>query len=218
MERSVRKLAVAGGLTLTELPERNHCCGFGGHMRTADQRLFDTIVDRRVSADEAPYLVYCANCAGSFSLAGKAHSHILDMVFPAPDDVTESGASLQRQRDNAISAKADLMELYNGGSFEPTARPWDTLRVNIPASLIADMNRRLILADDVKEAIYEAEQAGEVFILLGGASDGDNLRQCCLVRDVITTWVQYVKRAESKTCDYSVVDVWNHRMSFSGAD
>ena len=221
MERAVRKLAVDAGTSITELPDRNHCCGFGGHMRAANPELFNTVVDHRISSDEAPYLVYCANCAGSFSLSSKAHTHILDLIFGS-DDVTESGESLQRQRDNAVSAKAALAGLYDGEAFEPTARPWDTLRVTLPASLAAGMNLRLILADDVKEAIYEAERTGEVFVLPGGGvrngENGGELRQCCLIREVVTTWVQYVKSGEGKTADdydYTVVDVWNHRMSFS---
>jgi len=216
MEKSVKKLATDGGAILTELPDKNRCCGFGGHMRTANPELYNMVVDHRISADEASYLVYCANCAGTFALAGKAHAHILDLVFRT-DDAPESGKSLQQQRDNAIRAKAALMELYEGKSFEPAAHPWDALRVEISAPLAADMSLRLILADDVKKAIYEAERTGEVFVLPGGASDGGELRQCCLGGEIVTIWVQYVKRGggEAKYV-YTVTDVWSHRMRFSG--
>ena len=217
MEKAVRELAGDVGLTLTELPDRNHCCGFGGHMRAANQELFDKIAEHRVSAKETPYLVYCANCAETFDLTGKAHTHILDLVIGA-NDVAEYREGLQKKRDNAVRTKAALTELYEGGSFKPIARPWDVLRVNLPDSVIADMNLRLILTDDVKEAIYESERTGEVFVLPGGASNGGDLRQCCLVREVVTIWVQYVKHCEGELedyCDYTIVDVWNHRMRFS---
>jgi Fe-S oxidoreductase len=213
MERAVRKLAASGGAILTELPDRNHCCGFGGHMRAANRELFDTIVERRISADETSYLVYCANCAWTFALAGKANAHILDLVF-GTDGAAESGKSLQQQRDNAIRAKAALMELYDGKTFEPAARPWDALRLEIPASLAAGMSLRLILEDDVKEAIYEAEHAGAVFALPGGAPDGGELRQCCLAREVVTIWAQYIKRGDD-AYDYAITDAWSHRMRFS---
>ena len=215
MEHAVRKLAAAKGMTFAELPEKNHCCGFGGHMRTANPELFDTITDHRSLAEGIPYLVYCANCAGTFALAGKEHAHILDLLFTT-NDAAKPGHGLQQQRDNAVRAKAALTELYEGGSFEPAARPWDTLRVNLPASLDVGMNMRLILTDDVKEAIYRAERAGEVFVMTGGAPNGGELRQCCLVREVVTTWVQYIKRDEGETANnYTVMDVWNHRMRFS---
>jgi len=220
MESAVRKLAAAGGMTLTELPDGNRCCGFGGHMRTANPELFDTIVEHRSSADETPYLVYCANCAETFALAGKTRAHILDLVFQA-DDAEETGENLQRRRDNAVRAKAALIEFYEGGTFKPAVRPWDALRVKLPASLAADMGLRLILEDDVKEAIHESESAGEVFILPGGASNGGELRQCRLFREVVTIWVQYIKHGEDETAedyDYTVVDAWNHRMRFFDND
>ena len=213
MGDAVRELAVNGDVPFTELPDKNRCCGFGGHMRAANPELYNIVVEHRGSADEKPYLVYCANCAQTFALAGKAHAHILDLVFPEPEEEDDKPAeSLQRQRDNAIRLKADAAEFNNVVLVKPAGRPWDALRVNLSAELIAEMNLRLILVDDVKEAIYKAERAGEVFVLRGGAADGGELRQCSLVRDVVTIWARYIKRGED---DYTLVDVWNHRMSFS---
>ena len=217
MESAVRKLAVDKSLTVSELPNRNHCCGYGGHMRTANPDLYNTIVERRSSANEAPYLVYCANCAETFALSGKAHAHILDLAFNT-DDAARAGESLQRRRDNAVFVKAALIKLYDGGVFTPPARPWDKLRVKFPDALSADMNKRLILLDDVKEAIYESESARDVFVLPDGAPGGGELRQCRLVREVVTIWAQYTKHGndeKAEDCEYAVVDVWNHRMRFS---
>ena len=217
MEKAVWTLAMAGNVAVKELPDRNHCCGFGGHMRAANPDLFNTIIDRRISVDEAPYLVYCANCAWTFALADKTHVHILDLVFET-EDAAGTDESLQKQRDNAIRVKAALIDVYESGAFKPVARPWNALRLKFPASVVADMNLRLILADDVKEAIYESERANEVFVMPGGAPNGDELRQGRLIRDVVTTWVQYVKYVKRETeddYDYTIVDVWNHRMRFS---
>ena len=236
MEESVREIARGAGITLTELPKKNHCCGFGGHMRTANPELYDTIAGHRSAADEAPYLVYCANCAEAFALAGKPHMHILDLVWE--NDGAE-GRSLQQRRDNAAIVKSELMELFEGKASHPQPRPWDTMRVEIPSSLIADMDRRLILADDLKEAIYEAERSGEFFILPeeGGAPAGNELRQCSLVRDVMTTWVKWTCSAfppqapnsgsinPAQSSDrrpaeqvYTIVDAWAHRMRFSDTE
>ena len=291
MEASVRKLAEDAGASLVELSERNRCCGYGGHMRTANQELYDTIVSNRSSSDEAPFLVYCANCAETFAATGKAHVHILDIVFPKqghrdhpsgsdcsdgmlherdhsgldhpPDGLVSFGApgALQRQRANALMTKVMLSDLYEGKPFVPTTPPWASLRVDIPLSLSAVMDRQLILPGDIKEAIYEAERSGEVFILPGskqhgapdagphgtpegephgapdagphgtpegephgaldvgpngttegephgaldvgpnGAPEGGELRQCCLVRPVVTTWVQYVRSNIQPTND-----------------
>jgi len=217
MEAAVRKLAKDIGIELTELPERNICCGYGGHMRVANQGLFDTIVERRSSADEAPYLVYCANCAGTFAIEGKEHVHIMDLIFP--DEHSRDGSfnrhnlskepsllcSLQQWRDNAALTKTAVAEIYGDTLPPPPGKPWDSLNVETPSALNESMDRRLILADDVREAIYEAERSGEYFTL----PDGE-LRQCRLVRDLVTIWVQYTKN--------EVVDVWSHRMRYSDTE
>ena len=231
MEQAVRKLATNAGIKLTELPERNRCCGFGGHMRTANPKLYDVIVENRRSADEAPYLVYCVNCAGSFALEGKEHAHILDLVLSESADgsqnpQTPAGESLQARRDNALRTKAMLMELYEGKAYDPAQNLWDAMRIDIPPALTHEMDGRLILADDLKEAIYKAEQSGEFFILPDGTPNGGELRQCCLIRDVVTTWAQYTAPTATPTAAapahtpqaYAIIDTWSHRMRFSGGD
>ena len=122
---------------------------------------------------------------------------------------------MQQRRANAFLVKSALTELYEGKPAIPVAKPWDELCVEIPASLAADMDKRLILADDLREAVCEAESTGEVFVLAGGAPDGGELRQCRLVRDVVTTWVQYIKHGKDR---FAVIDAWNHRMRFSDKD
>jgi len=239
MEQAVRRLAADSGLALTELSDKNHCCGYGGHMRAANPELYSTVVEHRRDADEAPYIVYCANCAETFALAGKAHAHILDLIFPGeaapapeadsfvparPEDAVRAAGpvSLQKQRDNSARAKAMLMDLYGDTGFEPKPRPWDGIRVDVPGTLAAELDRRLILEDDLKEAIFEAERAGEVFTLAGGAPDGGELRQCRLIRDVVTTWVQYTKDNAAPEAPYGglykITGAWNHRMHFSDED
>jgi len=211
MQEAVRKLASAGGLALIELPEKNHCCGYGGHMRVANPDLYKKVAERRSSMDEAPYIVYCANCAATLALEGKRHAHILDLVFPSEDD---AAVSLQRMRDNAAFVKTAIAGLYGDEISPPPAVPDGAFRVEFPPSLIAEMDRRLILEDEVREAVYEAERTGSVFIA-GGAPDGAGLRRCRLVGDVVTIWVEYKKVEISFGEDCCIImDVWNHRMRY----
>jgi len=228
MEQAVRKLASSLGIDLSELKERNQCCGYGGHMRVANPELYETIVEKRSAADEAPYLVYCANCAGAFSLSGKDHVHILDLVFPPEHEgrAPFPQGSLQQWRDNSARAKSAIAGLY-GDTAMPTEKPWDAFQIEIPAPLALDMDKRLILEDDVREAVYKAESSGEIFAKENPGPVGGELRLCRIARGVVTIWAQY--RAESPACaedasagpvaaSYTVIDVWSHRMSFSAAE
>jgi hypothetical protein len=197
-------------------------------MRAANPDLYNTITENRSTAGEDRYIVYCANCAEAFALAGKAHAHILDLVFPntapntalntVPSTVPNTAASntaqnhpplpLQKRRDNAAQTKSALTGLYEGKSFAPAPNPWDPLRLTIPKKLLPEMDCRLILEDDLKEAIYEAERTGSYFTLPNGAPGGGELRQCSLIRNVVTTWVQY-------TPEHTVTDAWSHRLRFT---
>ena len=81
MESAVRELARVAGVTVSELPEKNRCCGHGGHIRVANPSLYDEIVQHRAEAGEQPYLVYCANCRDVFAWRGKPCAHVLDVAL-----------------------------------------------------------------------------------------------------------------------------------------
>ena len=105
MENGVRKLAEKSGISLRELAEQNRCCGYGGHMRTANPALYDEIVSNRSEASPAPYIVYCANCREVFASQGKKCAHILDLVFGL--DPGEKIPSLQEKRYNSLNVNRD---------------------------------------------------------------------------------------------------------------
>ena len=216
MEKAVRKLAEGIGTNIIELPDKNQCCGFGGHMRAANQDLYDIIVEERSGANDVPYLVYCANCAKTFSMAGKENTHILDLIFPMTNGDTDNIAagSLQRWRNNAALTKTMIAELYGDMITEPDKKPWDILNIEITTSLAVDIDRRLILEDNIREAIYKAESNDEYFVCEEKIATGSVFRTCRLVKNVVTIWVQYIKH-EEKPNYYSVIDVWSHRMRYA---
>jgi Fe-S oxidoreductase len=211
MRGAVRELAGAVGAEVEDLPadEAFRCCGFGGHMRLANPELYEVITSHRAAAGAEKYLVYCANCADAFDLAGKENVHILDLIFGAQEIPAFSGMTgvvtdgLGGRRDNAVLTKDALMRLYEGTPFVPEIRLWDKVTLTIPSSLIGEMDGRLLTEDDLKQAIYTAEESGDRFW------NGD-VYQCSLAGPVITTWVQY--RPGAGESDYIIMDAWSHRM------
>jgi Fe-S oxidoreductase len=230
MRAAVRALARNAGAQLSELSEEGRCCGFGGHMRTANPELFDLILDRRASENDAPYLVYCANCADSFELAGKESRHILDLLFghgeqrpeclPGGPTAAEGAipatfgrgeqrpGSLQDRRDNALSAKQRLVALYGMRTVPPEPKPWDEIAVNIPQEMFADLDKRLIMTDDIREAIWAAEATNEKFCL-----SGDDVFQCSLEKPVVIYWVRY-RKVPGNPCSFDIMEAYCHRMRF----
>ena len=204
MEASVRQLARKAGVELEELDRRNRCCGYGGHIRVANPVLYDEITQHRAEASDKPYLVYCANCGEVFASRGKECAHVLDLAFGLPVDARVP--SLQEKRDNSLRVKKELMKQIVDAEFQPESHPWDEVTLVIGAELQENLDRKLIAAADLKEAIRLAEGAGEKFY---DESAGTSL--CSMIRPVITYWVEYRTIAPHT---YEVVSAYTHRMRF----
>jgi Fe-S oxidoreductase len=204
-QTGARDVAAKAGIRLHEMPEKNRCCGYGGHMRTVNPELYGRIVSNRVSESELPYIVYCANCRDVFTAAGKACVHILDIAFGL--EPMKRGPDLQQQRDNAMLVKRTLSRIYDEASeFSPAPRAWDGVRLVKSERLSSAMDDKLILADDLREAIFMAESSGDKFI-----DESDGMCQCCLVKPSITYWVRYRKTAADT---YEIFSAYYHRMRF----
>ena len=204
MEAGIRKLAGKAGVALEELKERNRCCGYGGHIRMANPELYEEITRHRAEASDKPYIVYCANCREVFASRGKKCAHILDMVFGLDADARVP--TLQEKRDNSLRVKKELMKQTRDVDFQPEQHPWDQLTLVISAELQKDLDKKLISAADLKEAIWQAESTGDKF-----CDESDGMSICSMIKPVITYWVQYRKTA-SQT--YEILSAYYHRMRF----
>ncbi len=204
MEAAVRALVSRSGTVCVEPGEKNRCCGHGGHIYLANPGLYGEIVQNRTEADPRPYVVYCANCREVFASQGKECAHILDLAFdlPARDGVP----GLDEKRANSLAVKKELMKKMTGADFEPEAREWDTLTLVIDEALRRNLDRKLISGNDLKEAIWRAESAGDKFL---DPETGASL--CSMVKEVITYWVEY---RGSGAGAYEILDAYSHRMRF----
>ena len=202
MQSGVRRLAARAGVILEELREPNRCCGYGGHMRIANPALYDEITRNRAEASPKPYIVYCANCREVFASEGKECAHILDMVFGLDTDLRVP--SLQEKRDNSLKTKQELMKRHWNMDFKRDAQEWDVLTLTISQTLQESLDKKLLSADDLKEAIWLAERSGDAFY-----DAGDGTRVCSMVKPVITYWVQYRETAPNA---YEIFNAYCHRM------
>ena len=198
VRRSVRTIAGASGCTVTELEETGKCCGFGGHMRTANPELYDTVADNRVSMSELPYIVYCANCREVFLEKGKPCRHILEGYFGTED----RSFTLQEKMDNRLRLKNEIMQQMEGQTYMPEKKEWENLQIRVSEEVRAEMEQQLITDGDVKECIWRARNGGGEFVSDAGTS------LACLVRKVMTYWVEY--KMDADICE--LVSVYCHRM------
>ena len=199
-KRSVRSLARRAGTALEELPEPGRCCGWGGHMRTANPQLYETITEHRAQESSLPYLVYCANCREVFRERGKSCRHILEGIFGCCDRTYY----LHEKRANRLQVKGEMMQDMLQQEFIPTSHPWDSLSISVGDEVRQAMEAHLISDDEVKECIWTAKQQGE------GFTDGTGIYLASLQKRVMTYWVEY----REVDCRYEILSAYCHRMRF----
>jgi Fe-S oxidoreductase len=161
-QRAVRRLAAGLGVEVRELSgaELTTCCGFGGLAAFANSEVTDKIVNRRIGESADDYLTYCAMCRDTFARHGKRSIHLLDLVFPqseAGDPAARPDPGFSLRRDNRARLKTRMLRQVWG---EEMTDPTPEIALIVPDGVRADMERKLILVDDVARAIVEAEATG----------------------------------------------------------
>jgi len=204
-QRAVRRLAAGLGVELRELggAELTTCCGFGGLASFANPEVTDKIVDRRIEESADDYLTYCAMCRDNFARHGKRSVHLLDLVFPSPeggDPAARPDPGFSLRRDNRARLKTRMLREVWG---EDMADPTPEIALIVPDAVRADMERKLILVEDVARAIAEAEASGRK---LKNKATGRSI--ATLRIGEFTCWAEY----EATARGFLLHRAWGHRM------
>jgi Fe-S oxidoreductase len=211
-QAAVRALAARYGILTEELPaaERGKCCGFGGHTGIANAQLTESFTEARAAVSGLPYLVSCANCQEAFARAGKPSVHILELVcgLAAPPSGSPP-PTLREKNENQLRLRRSLMESSGMSLPPPEEAPWATLFLRFTEEGTAQAERHYMSEEEIREAVYEAERAGDYF--REGDGEGEQ-RICSLVRPVVTYWIRYAAQAEDSA--YKILGVYSHRMHF----
>lgn len=203
VQAAVRRLLAAHGVDVVELnePGLTTCCGFGGLARFVAPEVTDTMVDRRAAVSDADYVTYCAMCRDAFAQRGKRAVHVLDVLFgPGDDAAARPDPGFSQRRENRGRLKARLLrEVF--GERPPAAEA--PMELEIAPEVRARMERRLIVADDVRAVITHAERTG------ARLEDERTGRVLASHRPVeVTFWVEYSRRDGG----FVVHNAYSHRM------
>ena len=201
VKEAVRMLAERTGGVITDYDSSGKCCGYGGHIQLANPDFYDEVANSRCSESDETFLTYCVNCMEVFAAHGKETRHILDLIF-CPDHDRRKATTLEQKRENNLLVKRRILESYWKESFEDEQNPWDSLQVDVPQDVEAEMERLLIPLGDVKKTIFVNEESCEGF----ENQFGEVL--CRMVGDYITCWVKYRKEEDT----YHLLEVYAHRM------
>jgi hypothetical protein len=206
LHSAVRKIAAESGIALEELyysGERARCCGWGGHVISANPVLADRMVNNRIHASENPYVTYCTNCRDTFAWKGKDCVHALDLVFGLHRDGYVP-PSLGMRRRNKLLTKKMLLEQFFGETQPEIPGPNFSVKVEIPGDMMEKLYRLLILEEEVCKTIEYCESTGYKFY--------DKEINCFtghLRIGIITYWVSYEKHGDRCI----LINAYSHRMA-----
>jgi Fe-S oxidoreductase len=206
MQESVRDVANALGMELTELPWSGHktlCCGMGGHIHPSNPAIFEKMLAAAVGQSDVPYIAYCTNCRNLFVGAGKKCIHILDAVLGTRP--LEKPFHIAELRKNRLALKKRLLENVWGEHSDIMEKKY-TVTPTIPEDVYEKMDRLHVSEEDVYDVVEHCEQSNEtVFDPETGLLTGH------LQIGIITCWVQYRKESDR----VNVVNIYCHRIKVS---
>ena len=206
---AVRSLAARAGV-LVEEPRlagaSTACCGYGGLVWCAQPGLAGEMAAHR--ATELPHagLASCIMCRDRLVAGGKECWHLLDLLVPGcPDeDGAKKGPGLSARRANRAALRRRLLHEWQG---QDEAEP-DMGRVRVADDVLARLEERHILLEDVEAAVAGAEASGHRFENLenGHVLGSWRPRQ-------VTFWVEYQPSGDGCILH----DAWCHRMIVPGS-
>jgi Fe-S oxidoreductase len=207
MQDSVRNLLGKLGVQVSELEnnrELTTCCGYGGHMAFANPEVAGKVVTRRIHDGETDYVAYCAMCRDNFAAKGKRTFHLLDLIYGSSNgDPARRGPGYSQRHENRARLKTRLLQEQWG---ENVVIEEDPIKLSISPEVAELMEKRKVLAEDIRKVIAHAEATGEK---IENAANG---RWLATYRPVaVTYWVEYSPLGE----EFVVHNVYSHRMEVS---
>jgi hypothetical protein len=207
MHQAVRDLLAGMGCSIEELTlsrDKTECCGFGGLMSTANPRLARDVAGKRALRSAADYATYCAMCRTALAGSGKRVLHVLDLLFPASetDPAGRKTPGISERRENRRRLKEGLLSSF-WGQEEGQMEDYERIRLHISDAVLALIEERRILRQDVQRAIDHAEKTG---VKLFNTETG---RFRVSYRPAhITYWVEYSPEGHG----FQVHNAYSHRM------
>ena len=211
-QQSVRRLLAALGCRVEELPlhgRQAQCCGYGGLIYASNRDLANDIRDDRMEASDLPYVTYCVNCREVFADGGKPVWHVLDFLFGrcGEERARQKPPDWSTRRANRLRLKIRLLQELWGEDMERRQLPHEDLTLLINDELRARMGRELIMIDDIKLVVHQAEHSGEKLVY----DDGRMLAHLKIGHN--TYWAEYVPEAGG----YRLCNAYAHRMRIKEA-
>ena len=210
VQDAVRRLLARMGVPYEELQlgrAHTECCGFGGLMQNANPALAREVAEKRGSRSGLDYLAYCAMCRDNLAAVDKRSLHLLDLLFPDPNQTDPSARprpGWSRRRENRLRLREHLArELWN----EPSAAAGTPLVLQMDSTVVDLLDARRILREDIEKVLRHVQKGGQAF---HHPDSGHWL--ACFRPYQATFWVEYSPLDDG----YRIHNAYAHRMEVPG--
>lgn len=207
---AVRALLSRRGIPFDEpamTADKTSCCGYGGLVWNANPEVADAMASRRADDLTGAALSSCIMCRDRLAAQGKESWHILDALWPEDGmDPQARGPGPSARRFNRANLKKTVLKtLYNGGGeTEADGR----MNLHMDDALLARLESRHILVEDIEQVIGAAEAGGQRFV---DKATGRSLAAKRLGN--VTFWVEYGPGPDG---GFAIHDAYCHRMIVPG--
>ncbi len=184
--------------------ELTDCCGYGGLMQFANQPLGRKAALVKAERSEHNGLAYCAMCRDNLAVTGLPVAHLLDYIFPEAgfEPLMRKNPGFSGRHENRARLKEQLLTSLWGEAAGPEP-DHKKVRLIISEEMLALLNSRHILEEDVQKVIFHAEQTGKNLI-----NQDNNHRLAGFMPVRVTYWVEY----EPTDNGYLIHNGYSHRM------
>jgi len=156
------------------------------------------IIGERAASGELPFVTYCVNCREELAAGGKEITHVFDLLFGRGGFEKET-VTLSQRRARRRALKPHLLHGLWG---ESEAEKKAGMELIISKAVAEGMDRDLILEDDIRQVIRNAESSSERIMTERGTIISH------LLIEPITYWVEYRELGGA----YEIANAYLHRM------
>jgi glutamate synthase (NADPH/NADH) small chain len=178
-------------------------------MQDANPALAREVVARRARESSLDYVTYCAVCRDNLAVAGKRTVHLLDLMFPDPEEKDPASRNRpgwsQRQENRARLKDSLLYELWGEGRGEMEGHRKIVLHIAPEVQNLLEQRR--ILIEDLQKVIHHAETTGRKLVHPKTGHFKASFKPY-----KVTFWVEYSPSKDG----YVVHNAYAHRMEVSG--
>ncbi len=212
-QRAVRSLACKAGIRVEEATRTGNesaCCGYGGLVWNAQPDVADAMAKKRAGEFGLPVMTSCIMCHDRFAAETESW-HLFDILPPTASE----GGRLETFAPGLSARRAGRAALKEAALAEFLGRKSDAkhdeqpVLLRIPEDVLAAMERRYILRQDVVTAVAGIEKSGAKFI----NRENGHILGSWRPRNV-TFWVEYTADDDG---GFTLVKAWCHRMVVAGA-